>query len=128
VARHALLIYEGDCGFCNRCIRLAARRLPTAAQFRPWQRVHLDGLGIARSRARYEVLWVDPSGRVFGGAQAIAKLLLDCGGAWAALGAALRVPPFRWIAHGLYRLVANNRWRWGVEDPDCGMRASDRPT
>ena len=125
MAGRALLIYEGDCGFCNRCMRFASRHLPSDAHFKPWQRVDLDGMGISRSRARYEVLWVDPTGRVFGGAQAVAKLLLDCGGGWAVLGGLLRVPPFRWIGHGVYRLIANNRWRLSGTDPECGMRSVD---
>lgn len=123
MAHRALMIYEGDCGFCNRCVRFAARRLPTEAQFKPWQRVDLAGLGIPRARARHEVLWVQPDGRVFGGAQAIAKLLLDCGGPWAVLGAVLRVPPFRWVAHAGYRVVAKNRWRLPGGDPTCAMKS-----
>ncbi|HEX3828522.1 MAG TPA: DUF393 domain-containing protein [Sporichthyaceae bacterium] len=128
MAGRALLIYEGDCGFCNRCVRFIARRLPSGAQFKPWQRVDLDGMGISRARARYEVLWVEAGGRVFGGAQAIAKLLVDCGGAWAVLGGALRVPPFRWIAHGVYRAIANNRWRLPGGDPNCAMRVESPAT
>ncbi len=61
-------------------------------------------------------------GRTSGGAQAIAKLLLDCGGAWAALGGLLRLPPFRWLAHGLYRAVAANRTRLPGGGPQCGKR------
>jgi predicted DCC family thiol-disulfide oxidoreductase YuxK len=122
VGSGALLIYEGDCGFCNRCVRFISRRLPSRAQIKPWQRVDLDALGITRARARHEVLWVEPGGRVYGGAQAIAALLLDCGGLWAVLGAMLRVPPFRWLGHGLYRLVANNRTRLPDGGPACGMR------
>lgn len=118
----ALLIYEGDCGFCNRCVRFISRRLPSRAQTKPWQRVDLDALGITRARARYEVLWVASDGKVHGGAQAIAHLLRDCGGLWAVLGAILQIPPFRWLAHGGYRLIANNRSRLPGGGPVCGMR------
>jgi predicted DCC family thiol-disulfide oxidoreductase YuxK len=117
-----LLIYEGDCGFCNRCARFIARRMPSSAELKPWQRVDLDAYGIPRSRARYEILWIGPDGRIDGGAQAIAKLLLDCGGAWAAIGALIRIPPFRWIAHGVYRLVANNRDRMPGGGPTCAAK------
>lgn len=121
----ALLIFESDCGFCNRCVRFASRRLPSRARYQPWQRTDLAVLGVTRERARYEVLWVAPDGKVSGGAQAVAKLLLDCGGLWAALGALLRVPPFRWIAHGLYRTVARNRQRLPGGGPECGMKSDD---
>jgi predicted DCC family thiol-disulfide oxidoreductase YuxK len=122
VSSRALLIYEGDCGFCNRCARFISRRMPSRAELKPWQRVDLDAYGIPRSRVRHEIVWVAPDGRIDGGAQAVAKLLLDCGGLWAALGALLRVPPFRWIGHGVYRLVANNRDRMPGGGPTCAVK------
>lgn len=123
-----MLIYEGDCGFCTRCARWISRRMPSTAELRPWQRVDLAAYGTTRARARYEVLWVGPDGRIDGGVQAIARLLLDCGGVWALPGALLRVPPFRWLAHGFYRLVAANRSRLPGGGPACGVRpGSDAP-
>ena len=116
MARHngggrALLIFDGDCGFCSRCARFAARRMPTSAEVKPWQRVDLAAYGVSPDRTQHEVVWVGADGRVDGGIQAIARLLLDCGGLWKVPGLALRVPPFRWLGHGLYRLVAKNRYR-----------------
>jgi predicted DCC family thiol-disulfide oxidoreductase YuxK len=122
MAPRPLLIYEGDCGFCNRCARFIARRLPTRAELKPWQRVNLAAYGVAPERVRYEIVWVDVTGRQSGGAQAIARLLIDCRGLWAVLGYPLRVPPFRWLAHAAYRVVANNRSRLPGGGPACGMR------
>ncbi len=118
----ALLIFESDCGFCNRCVRLLSRRLPSTVKYQPWQRTDLAALGLTRERARYEVLWVGTDGKVFGGAQAVAKLLLDCGGAWAILGGLLRIPPFRWLAHGVYRAIARNRHVLPGGGPQCGLK------
>jgi predicted DCC family thiol-disulfide oxidoreductase YuxK len=111
VGSRALLIFDGDCGFCSSCARFIARRLPTDAEVKPWQRVNLAAYGVAPEQTQHEVVWVATDGRIDGGAQAVARLLLDCGGLWTVPGAVLRVPPFRWIGHGLYRLVANNRDR-----------------
>lgn len=122
MGNRALLIYEGDCGFCNRCARFIARRMPTDAELKPWQRVNLQAYGLRRERARYEILWVGADGRVDGGAQAVARLLLDCGGLWALPGVVLRVPPFRWLGHGLYRLVARNRGLLPGGGPACGVK------
>lgn len=107
----ALLIFDGDCGFCSRCARFVARRLPTRAEVKPWQRVDLAAYGVSPEQTRHELVWIGADGRIAGGAQAIARLLLDCGGLWAVPGLLLRVPPFRWVGHGLYRLVARNRYR-----------------
>ena len=117
----ALLIFDGDCGFCSRCARFAARRMPTTAEVKPWQRVDLAAYAVSTEQAQYEVVWVGVDGRIDGGAQAIARLLLDCGGLWRVPALLLRVPPLRWIAHGLYRLVAHNRYRLPGGTAACRM-------
>ncbi len=109
--RRALLIFDGDCGFCSRCARFIARRMPSTAEVKPWQRLDLGAYGVTSEQTQREVVWVGTDGRIDGGAQAIAQLLLDCGGVWKVPGAVLRVPPFRWIGAALYRLVATYRYR-----------------
>ncbi|GAA2090288.1 DUF393 domain-containing protein [Actinomadura alba] len=106
-----LLIYDGDCGFCTASVGFVRRRVPASAEIVAFQDTDLGALGTTRERAAREVLWVDRHGRVSGGAQAAARLLMDAGGAWWPLGAVARVPPVRWIAIGLYRLIAANRHR-----------------
>ncbi|GLW67029.1 hypothetical protein Arub01_52720 [Actinomadura rubrobrunea] len=122
-----VLVYDGDCGFCTASVRFVERHVPTSAQIVAFQFADLDALGTTAERAEYEVLWVDRSGRVSGGAQAIARLLMDAGGAWWPLGALLRVPPVRWIAHGVYRLVAANRHRMPGGTAACALPAAQRP-
>ncbi|MEV6685925.1 DUF393 domain-containing protein [Streptomyces sp. NPDC051130] len=114
-----VLVYDGDCGFCTTSARAAQRLLRPACEFTAWQFADLDSLGVPRERAEYEALWVTPGGEVYGGAQAVAKLLLRAGGAWAVLGALLTLAPVRWIAHAVYRLVANNRGRLPGGTPAC---------
>ncbi|GHJ97800.1 hypothetical protein SNE510_73190 [Streptomyces sp. NE5-10] len=76
----------------------------------PWWRcTNLDALGVTPERAAYEVLWVTPSGAVDGGARTVAKALLSAGGVWAPLGAVLLLPGVRWVARGVYPLVAAHR-------------------
>jgi predicted DCC family thiol-disulfide oxidoreductase YuxK len=122
-----VLLYDGDCGFCTRSVRFIERRIPTSAQIRAFQYADLPSLGVSPSRASYEVVWVARDGRAYGGAQAVAKLLLDAGGLWRIPGLIGRVPPFRWIAHGLYRLISNNRYRLPGGTPACALPADQRP-
>jgi predicted DCC family thiol-disulfide oxidoreductase YuxK len=63
---------------------------------------------------------------VHGGAQAVAKLLLSAGKGWAVLGAVLTLPPMRWVANGVYRLVSNNRARLPGGTPACALPADRR--
>ncbi|MCM2387145.1 thiol-disulfide oxidoreductase DCC family protein [Streptomyces albipurpureus] len=122
-----VLVYDGDCAFCTTSVNFIERRLPLSCSITPWQFADLHSLGTAQQRAEYELLWVTPTGTVYGGAQAVAKLLLGAGKGWALLGALLTLPPVRWVAHGAYRLIANNRGRMPGGTPACALPANRRP-
>ncbi|WP_440082456.1 thiol-disulfide oxidoreductase DCC family protein [Streptosporangium sp. LJ11] len=120
-----VLVFDGDCGFCTTSVRFAERRVGVRARVVPWQFADLRALGVTRERAEREVLWVE-NGRVYGGAQAVARLLISAGLPWSPLGLVLRIPPFRWVARGIYRLVAANRHRLPGGTPACAL--SSRPS
>lgn len=122
-----VLVFDGDCGFCTTSVRFAERRVRPRCEIVPWQFADLEALGTTQERAEYEVLWVTPVGTVYGGSQAVAKALLSAGRGWAVLGALLTLPPLRWAAHGVYRLVADNRHRMPGGTAACAMPGS-RPT
>ena len=121
-----VLLYDGDCGFCTTSVRFVERRVPTNAKIAPYQFADLAALGTTESRASGELLWV-ADGRVHGGAQAVARLLIDARGLWRPLGLLLRIPPFRWLAAGVYHLVTVNRHRLPGGTPACALPAADRP-
>jgi len=121
-----VLVYDGDCGFCTKSARLAAR-LPSRCEIVAWQHADLDALGITQERAEYELLWVTQDGRVHGGADAVAMLLRDSGALFALLGAVLRLPGVRSVAHRLYRVIADNRYRLPGGTPACALPADQRP-
>ncbi|MFJ4277531.1 thiol-disulfide oxidoreductase DCC family protein [Streptomyces massasporeus] len=106
-----VLIFDGDCGFCTTLVDVVQRLVRPRCEVVAWQHADLESLGVTEERARHEALWVTPTGRVYGGAQAVAKVLLSAGGVWSVVGAVLMLPPVRWVAHGVYRLVADNRGR-----------------
>jgi predicted DCC family thiol-disulfide oxidoreductase YuxK len=121
-----VLLYDGDCGFCTSSARFIERHIPTHAELAAYQHADLEALGTTAERADREVLWVE-DGRVHGGAQAIARLLIDAGGLWRPLGALIRVPPLRWLAAGVYHLVTVNRHRLPGGTPACVLPAAARP-
>ncbi|MGY1436007.1 thiol-disulfide oxidoreductase DCC family protein [Streptomyces reniochalinae] len=124
-----LLLFDGDCGFCTTAVRFGERWVRPRCAGLPWQRAEpagLAALGVTPARAAHEVLWVTPSGAVHGGAQAVAKALLSAGGAWPVAGALLTLPPFRWAAAGLYRLVAANRHRLPGGTAACAAPGTGR--
>ena len=121
------LVYDGDCAFCTSSARLLQRWTRSRAEFVPWQFTDLDALGTTPARAQREVLWVGPDGRIAGGAQAVARLLIDAGRGWTVPGVLMRVPPLRWVAHLVYRAVAVNRHRLPGGTPACALPPDRRP-
>jgi predicted DCC family thiol-disulfide oxidoreductase YuxK len=121
-----VLVYDGDCGFCTRCVEWALR-LPFRPRVVAWQDADLGGLGVTRAEAEHSVLWVALSGQVSSGHVTVARLLIASGGAWALLGRLVMVPPVSWIAAAVYRLVAVNRGRLPGGTPACALPAAQRP-
>jgi predicted DCC family thiol-disulfide oxidoreductase YuxK len=121
------LIFDGDCAFCTRTAGLARRLLPEVCAVVSWQTTDLPAIGVTPERAQREVLWVTPSGRVVGGAAAVAGVLRASGGLWALLGLLLLVPPVSWSAQAVYRVVAANRMRLPGGTAACAVppRTSD---
>lgn len=105
------MLYDGDCGFCTHWINRIDGWSRPKVSIAPYQTVDLEPYGVTAERADREVLYIDAGGRVYGGAQAFARLLLTGRAAWRPVGVLLAVPPVRWVAAGVYRVVAKNRMR-----------------
>lgn len=138
--RDPVLVFDGDCAFCTTCAGWAERYLRQTLASGGWDAVpfqfadlaELDALAggrgeVSRERAGREVLWVTPAGRVYGGAQAVARLLMRSGGVWAYLGGLLALAPVRPVAGVAYRWVAVNRHRMPGGTPACSLPRAQRP-
>lgn len=121
-----VLVYDGDCGFCTRSVRVV-ERLPVRVRLVPWQEADLGALRTTEERARHEVLWIAESGRVFGGAAAISELLKQCRGVWRVPGWVMSAPVVRGFAEWAYRRVADNRFRLPGVTPACQLPPEQRP-
>jgi predicted DCC family thiol-disulfide oxidoreductase YuxK len=81
----------------------------------------IEALGLTRIAADSEAWAVEPSGKKFGGAAAVNRVLGELGGVWMIVARAYRVPLFRWLEDRGYRWIAENRSRFagaGVT-PEC---------
>jgi predicted DCC family thiol-disulfide oxidoreductase YuxK len=119
------LVFDGDCAFCTTSATWVARRLQRPggpdALLVPWQSIDLAALGITEERARHEVLWVEPNGRIEGGAAAFAAWLRFRGSSYALLGLTMATPGVRSGAALVYRFVARHRDRMPGGTPACAL-------
>jgi predicted DCC family thiol-disulfide oxidoreductase YuxK len=122
-----VLIFDGDCGFCSTCVRIAQRILPADVSAIPWQRVpDLGAYGLTPEDAAASVQWVDSSGSLASGHEAVAHLLMAAGGVWALVGRSLLLPGIRTIAAFVYELVARHRQRFPGGTPACQLPEPER--
>jgi predicted DCC family thiol-disulfide oxidoreductase YuxK len=120
------LVYDGDCAFCTSSVRVMQRLGLTPDVVIPWQHADLAALGLTEQACREAVQWVGPQG-VSSGAKAFARLLLSSAPPWRPLGFLLLVPPFSWLAAGVYRLIADNRNRLPGGTPACAVQPDEQP-
>ena len=112
---HAVLVYDGDCGFCSAAAAwIAAKwKMPTAPDAVPSQRlgeVDLKRLGLTADEVEKASWWVD-GGRKSRGHLAVARALIAAGAGWGLIGQALLLPPVRWLAAVGYLIVSRYRCR-----------------
>lgn len=117
------LIYDDDCDFCRRAVRL----------LRKWDhygRIRYvalqDGAALERlpaiPRADLEraMHLVTPAGDVYSGADAIRAMLpVLKWGRWLALG--FRIPGVPWASRRIYGIIARNRHRLGCGSKTCTL-------
>ncbi|MCF2529015.1 thiol-disulfide oxidoreductase DCC family protein [Yinghuangia soli] len=122
-----VLVYDGDCGFCTKSVEVMERYIDPDVEVTAWQFADLDELGVTAERAMHEVLLVTPTGDVYGGAEAVAKLLSYERGVWTVPGAFMQIPPVNAVAAKVYRLIADNRYNLPGGTPACALPADQRP-
>lgn len=108
----AVLIYDGDCGFCQRTLDVMKKRLATWPRTEPYQRLSLDQHGVRSQDAARAMLWVEPGMPPLVGAAAFARLFREqqqlC---WRTLGRMMALPGVSHVAAIAYRTVSRHRHR-----------------
>lgn len=106
----AVLVYDGDCGFCTTSAHRLLRWSGGSLAVMPWQSADLEALGLTPDECSSAVQLVSPTARACGGA-AVAAALLACRQPYRAAGALLAWQPIRPLVERVYALVAANRHR-----------------
>ena len=107
----ALIIYDGDCGFCSASARWLRRHVQPRAQLVPWQELDLAALSLTAEQCTTSVQWVGPAGQRADQSAAVAAALRSGRQPWASVGGLLGQEWLRPLADKAYRFVARHRGR-----------------
>jgi predicted DCC family thiol-disulfide oxidoreductase YuxK len=128
--RRAILIFDGDCGFCTWSAEWISRGWGPAFEAVAWQHLGTDrlkSLGLTTRDTQEAAWWVDGTGRLFSGHRAIAKGLRSCKGWRGTVGAALDLPPLSWLSAAIYAVVVRYRYRLPGGTPACRVTPPSMP-
>ena len=118
----AVLIFDGDCGFCTTTANYIEKNSSTPIEIHPWQWVELSDYGLTAEITAAKVQ-VFADGKLFGGHRAFAKILRIQKQLWfKVLGGLMVTPPFSWGARVAYYFVAKYRHKLPGGTPACAVR------
>ena len=107
-----LLIFDGNCGFCRRSVRVMTERIRRHPAAAPWQSLDLRSFGLTEEQCSTAVQYVDKRSRVHSGADAVAHVFIDAGLPWSVAGRLMCIPGIIHVCRAAYRWVADNRSRF----------------
>lgn len=124
-----VVLFDGTCGFCTRCVRWARERDPAGRLAPTANQVPgvTDRYGLSRADVDRSVWVIDAGGRRASGAVAVNEVLSALGGAYRVLSWLLGARPVTWLEERAYLWVAAHReiWsRWWGDVPECDRTGS----
>lgn len=117
----AVLIFDGDCGFCTTVANYLTKRTKFPVKAEAWQLTDLNQYGLSPEQTAAKVYFVTTKG-VVAGARAMALLLSAQNNFFYYLmGKLISVPPFSWLAIPAYALIAKYRHKLPGGTPACKL-------
>ena len=117
----AVLVFDGDCGFCTACVEFTRRWIRPRVNMQPWQFLNLADYGLTEEQCAEAVQFVATDGRIHSGSRAVTGLLRTANRPWPWIAALADSPGIAPIAASAYRLVARNRYRLPGSTPACAV-------
>jgi len=118
----AVLIFDGDCGFCTTTANYIKAHSSVEIDVQPWQWLELADYGLTKEKASAKVQMV-VNGKNFAGHKAFAKMLRIQKQWWfKVLGGLMVTPPFSWGARVGYYFVAKYRHKLPGGTPVCELK------
>ena len=110
-----VLIYDGDCKFCQLSLEFGIRHMKVFPPYVAFQKIEPSSFSLTEKQVRSEIWLVDEglnqSFRLGGHLAAAAILQMQSNLFFRLAGALMKTPPTSWLAEIAYRWVARNRHR-----------------
>ena len=120
-----VLIYDGDCKFCQLSLEFGIRHLRKFPAYVAFQKIDPTKFGLTQAEVRAQIWLVEQvtSGhKRLGGHLAAAQILLmQSNPLYRVLGWLMKTPPTSWLAKHGYRWVAKNRHRLPGGTRQCNL-------
>ena len=126
-----VLIYDGDCQFCQLSLDFGIKNLRIFPQYVAFQKIDPQDFGLTASQVRSQI-WLaqkTPStAEALGGHLAAGAILKLQPSRWLrVLGWLATTPPTSWVASLLYKVIAANRHRLPGGSRACKLEDNYRP-
>ena len=110
-----VLIYDGDCQFCQLSLEFGIRHMKVFPKYVASQRINPADFGLSQADVRAQIWLFEPgndTAKRLGGHLAAGAILLGQPNVlFRAMGWLISTPPTSWLAYLAYRFIAANRHR-----------------
>ena len=115
MTKNSVLIYDGDCQFCQLSLDFGIRKMKVFPSYVAFQKIDPSTFGLTDEQVRSEIWLVDTSSdkasRLGGHLAASAILGMQGNLFYRLLAILIKTPPTSWLASRVYRWVSRNRHR-----------------
>jgi predicted DCC family thiol-disulfide oxidoreductase YuxK len=120
-SHRAVLIFDGDCGFCTSASNFIKAKSSVPIEIHPWQFIDVSEYGLTQAQVAAKVYFV-AEGVAYSGHEAFASILArQTNWLLKLAGTALMAPPLCWLARPGYWLVAKFRHKLPGGTPACKL-------
>ncbi len=123
---NSVLIYDGDCKFCQLSLEFGIRHMKIFPSYVAFQRIDPADFGLTQAQVRSEIWLVETSPQEvtrLGGHLAASKILeMQTNPLYRLAGFLMKKWPTSWLAKHVYRWVALNRHRLPGGTKACNIQ------
>jgi len=121
-----VLIYDGDCKFCQLSLEFGIRHTKVFPSYVAFQKIEPSSFGLTEEQVRSEIWLVDKGPdqtlRLGGHLAAAAILQMQSNVLYRMAGFLMKTPPTSWLAKIVYRWIARNRHRLPGGTKECSIQ------